>query len=31
MYWYYKSYREDGLSIIESILLAYEMYKQESV
>jgi len=31
MYWYYKSYREDGLNIIESILLAYELYKQESI
>jgi len=29
MYWYYKSYRQDGLNIIESLVLAYQLYKQE--
>jgi hypothetical protein len=29
MYYYYKSYRQDGLNIIESLVLAYQLYKQE--
>ena len=29
MYWYYKSYRQDGLNIIDSLVLAYQLYKQE--
>ena len=28
---YYKSYRADGLGIIDSLVLAYELYKQEEV
>jgi hypothetical protein len=29
MYYYYKSYRQDGLGIIESLMLAYELSQQE--
>ena len=29
MYYYYKSYRQDGLGIIESLKLAYEISQGE--
>jgi hypothetical protein len=29
MCYYYKSYRKDGLSMIESLKLAYELGKQD--